>query len=131
MASRAPKRCTRVAGESPAAREATAKDRPAGPIRPIVSTSRSSRSLSEMVLPRAMSEFINDHSFIIKESGVTRIVGYIAASLDGFIATPDDGLDWLFAYDGMDLGEHDYGNFIKGIRTVSWAARPTISWRAR
>lgn len=49
---------------------------------------------------------------------MTRIVGYIAASLDGFIATPDDGLDWLFAYDGMDLGEHDYGNFIKGIRTV-------------
>jgi len=49
---------------------------------------------------------------------MARILGYIAASLDGFIATPDDGLDWLFKYDGLDLGEHDYGQFLKGIRTV-------------
>jgi dihydrofolate reductase len=49
---------------------------------------------------------------------MARILGYIAASLDGFIATPDDRLDWLFKYDGMDLGEHDYGLFLKRIRTV-------------
>lgn len=49
---------------------------------------------------------------------MARILGYIAASLDGFIATDDDGLDWLFKYDGMDLGAHDYRTFIKGIRTV-------------
>ncbi len=49
---------------------------------------------------------------------MAKILGYIACSLDGFIATPDDGLDWLFAYDGMDLGEHDYRHFIKRIRTV-------------
>ena len=49
---------------------------------------------------------------------MARIVGYIASSLDGFIATEDDSLDWLFAYDGLDLGEHDYRQFLKSIRTV-------------
>lgn len=49
---------------------------------------------------------------------MAKIVGYIAASLDGYIATHDDSLEWLFEYDGMDLGEHDYRMFIKGIRTV-------------
>ncbi len=49
---------------------------------------------------------------------MARIIGYIAASLDGYIATKDDSLDWLFKYDGMDLGEHDYNLFLKRIRTV-------------
>jgi len=46
------------------------------------------------------------------------ILGYIASSLDGFIATQNDSLDWLFKYDGIELGEHDYRHFIKRIRTV-------------
>jgi len=49
---------------------------------------------------------------------LARILGYIATSLDGFIATEDDSLDWLFAYDGLDLGQHDYRAFIKRMRTV-------------
>lgn len=49
---------------------------------------------------------------------MAKILGYIAASLDGFIAAPDDSLDWLFKYDGMDLGEHDYSLFLQRIRTV-------------
>ena len=49
---------------------------------------------------------------------MARILGYIAASLDGMITTEDDKLDWLFKYDGMDLGEHDYRTFITRIRTV-------------
>jgi len=49
---------------------------------------------------------------------MAKILGYIAASLDGFIATLDDSLDWLFKYDGMDLGEHDYSLFLQRIRTV-------------
>lgn len=49
---------------------------------------------------------------------MARILGYIASSLDGFIATDDDNLDWLFQYNDMDLGEHDYKLFIKRIRTV-------------
>jgi dihydrofolate reductase len=48
---------------------------------------------------------------------MARIVGYIATSVDGFIATPQGTLEWLTKYD-MDLGEHSYSNFIKGIRTV-------------
>lgn len=49
---------------------------------------------------------------------MAKILGYIATSLDGFIATEEDSLEWLFAYDGLDLGEHDYRKFIKRIRTV-------------
>ena len=49
---------------------------------------------------------------------MARIRGYIAASLDGFIADRDNRLDWLFAYDDMDLGEHDYRVFARTIRTV-------------
>ena len=49
---------------------------------------------------------------------MARIVGYIAASLDGYIATADDRLDWLFAHEGLDLGEHDYRVFLQRIRTV-------------
>ncbi|WP_136645279.1 dihydrofolate reductase family protein [Tabrizicola sp. YIM 78059] len=49
---------------------------------------------------------------------MARILGYIAASLDGFVAAADDSLDWLFAYNDMDLGEHGYDRFLKRIRTV-------------
>jgi dihydrofolate reductase len=52
------------------------------------------------------------------EGMMARIRGYIAASLDGLIATDDDNLDWLFKYNDMDLGEHDYRTFLKRIRTV-------------
>jgi dihydrofolate reductase len=49
---------------------------------------------------------------------MARILGYIATSLDGLIATEDDNLDWLFKYEDMDLGSHDYRAFLKRIRTV-------------
>ncbi|MBO3762553.1 dihydrofolate reductase family protein [Ciceribacter sp. L1K22] len=61
---------------------------------------------------------------------MARILGYIAASLDGLIATEDDTLDWLFQYDGMDLGEHDYRLFIERIRTVVMG-RGTYDFLAR
>jgi len=61
---------------------------------------------------------------------MARILGYIATSLDGFIATPDDSLDWLFAYGDLDLGEHDYRQFIKRIRTVVMG-RGTYDFLAR
>ncbi len=49
---------------------------------------------------------------------MARILGYIAASLDGLIATRNDGLDWLYAYDDADFGEHDHRRFLARIRTV-------------
>lgn len=60
---------------------------------------------------------------------MARILGYIAASLDGFIVDEKGSLDWLFKYDDMDLGEHDYRNFIKSIRTVVMG-RATYDWLA-
>ena len=58
---------------------------------------------------------------------MARIVGYIAASLDGFIADRDEGLSWLTRYDNVELGEHSYANFIKRIRTILMG-RATYDW---
>ena len=52
---------------------------------------------------------------------MAKIVGYIAASLDGFIADEDGNLDWLFKYGDADLGEHDYRSFIKSKSDEPWA----------
>lgn len=40
------------------------------------------------------------------------IRGYIAASLDGFIADRDGGIDWLKPYEELDLG---FGDFIENV----------------
>ena len=55
---------------------------------------------------------------------------YTASSLDGFIATPDENLDWLTQQPDLNLGEHDYRNFIKTISTVVMG-RTTYDWIAR
>jgi dihydrofolate reductase len=61
---------------------------------------------------------------------MARILGYIAASLDGFIAAEDENLDWLFKYDNADFGgEHHYSFFFKRIRTVVMG-RGTYDWIA-
>lgn len=46
------------------------------------------------------------------------ILGYIAASLDGYIATADDRLDWLFRHDEPGPGEKDYERFLRRVRTI-------------
>lgn len=65
---------------------------------------------------------------------MARIVGYIATSLDGFIATPEGNLDWL-VHQQFDAGELTYENFIAGIRTVvmgrdtyDWIANQDMDW---
>ncbi|HEY4202482.1 MAG TPA: dihydrofolate reductase family protein [Devosiaceae bacterium] len=60
---------------------------------------------------------------------MARIVGYIAASLDGFIATSEDSLEWLFGRGDLELGDYDYRLFIKRIRTVVMG-RSTYDWLA-
>lgn len=69
---------------------------------------------------------------------MARIVGYIAASLDGYIADPTESLDWLMNRSDLHLGEFDYNLFIKRIRTVvmgrstyEWMARQRIEWPYR
>lgn len=59
---------------------------------------------------------------------MARIVGYIATSLDGFIADADGSLEWLFTAP-FELGEHHYDAFIKTIRTVVMG-RATYDWMA-
>jgi dihydrofolate reductase len=60
---------------------------------------------------------------------MARIVGYIAASLDGFIADRNQQLGWLTKYDSVELGEHSYANFIAHIRTIVMG-RATYDWIA-
>jgi dihydrofolate reductase len=49
---------------------------------------------------------------------MARIRGYIASSLDGYIATPTGGIDWLTPYDTADFGEFAYAPFIATIRML-------------
>jgi len=46
---------------------------------------------------------------------MARIHLYVAASLDGYIATPDGGVAWLEPFNGHDYG---YKDFLAGIDTV-------------
>lgn len=66
---------------------------------------------------------------------MARIVGYIASSLDGFIADPHESLAWLTQRADMQLGEFDYNLFIQRIRTVvmgrgtyDWLVHESIPW---
>ena len=43
---------------------------------------------------------------------------YIATSLDGFIATPDGGLDWLFEIPNPDQSDYGYSEFMGGIDAI-------------
>ncbi|CEG24261.1 Dihydrofolate reductase [Planococcus massiliensis] len=54
-----------------------------------------------------------------------KLVCYIAASLDGYIATEDDSLDWLFKVE-MD-GDAGYAEFMETIDTVVMGRR-TYEW---
>jgi len=54
-----------------------------------------------------------------------KIVVFIAASLDGYIATKEDSLDWLFATEGE--GDNGYGEFLATVDTVVMGRR-TYGW---
>lgn len=44
-----------------------------------------------------------------------KIVGYIATSLDGYIARSDGGIDWLDPFQAVEYG---YADFLRGIEIV-------------
>lgn len=50
---------------------------------------------------------------------------FIASSLDGYIATKDENLDWLFTVEG--LGDNGYSDFYNTIDTVLMG-RTTYDW---
>ena len=54
-----------------------------------------------------------------------KLVLYIASSLDGYIATKEHNLDWLFAVDGD--GDNGYSNFYGTIDTIL-IGRVTYDW---
>lgn len=53
---------------------------------------------------------------------------YTASSLDGFIATEDDGLDWLFPLG--DLDSSSYPEFIAGVGALAMGSA-TYEWMVR
>lgn len=53
------------------------------------------------------------------------VILYIAASLDGYIATEDDSLEWLFRVEGE--GDNGYGAFYDTVDTVLMGRR-TYDW---
>ncbi len=44
-----------------------------------------------------------------------RVVFYTATTLNGFLATDDDSLDWLFATPGGEGGDEDFQRFLAGM----------------
>lgn len=47
--------------------------------------------------------------------GMTRAIFYTATTLDGYLATDDDSLDWLFAVPGGEGGDAAFRTFLDGI----------------
>ena len=56
------------------------------------------------------------------------LVLYIAASLDGYIATEDDSLEWLFNVEGE--GDNGYSEFYESVDTVLMGKK-TYDWIKR
>ena len=54
-----------------------------------------------------------------------KVVLYIAASLDGYIATNEHKLDWLFAVEGE--GDNGYSRFLETVDTILMG-RVTYDW---
>jgi dihydrofolate reductase len=62
---------------------------------------------------------------------MTKTVYYVATTLDGFIADPDDSLDWLLVQDIDPKGPTDYETFIAGVGSIVMGTT-TYEWiRAR
>lgn len=58
---------------------------------------------------------------------MTKLTYYTATTLDGYIADPDDSLDWLFRQDQDEQGPLSYEAFIKEIGAIVMGAT-TYEW---
>lgn len=58
---------------------------------------------------------------------MTRLSYYTATTLDGFLADPDNSLDWLFRQDQDEQGPLNYNEFIAGIGAIVMGAT-TYLW---
>ncbi|WP_457950082.1 dihydrofolate reductase family protein [Pseudarthrobacter sp. alpha12b] len=56
-----------------------------------------------------------------------RIQYFVAASLDGFIATPTDDLGWLLQFDGFEGGADSYNDFMAGVGCIVMGGE-TYAW---
>lgn len=58
---------------------------------------------------------------------MSRIQYFVAASIDGFIATAKDDLAWLLAFDGFEGGKESYETFMAGVGCIVMGGE-TFSW---
>ncbi|MDE8669707.1 dihydrofolate reductase family protein [Pseudarthrobacter sp. H3Y2-7] len=56
-----------------------------------------------------------------------RIQYFVAASLDGFIATAKDDLTWLLEFDGFEGGKESYESFMDGVGCIVMGGG-TFTW---
>lgn len=59
-----------------------------------------------------------------------RVVYNTATTLNGFLATDDDSLDWLFATPGGEGGDEDFTRFLEGIGVLVQGSS-TYEWVVR
>jgi len=58
---------------------------------------------------------------------MSRIQYFVAASLDGFIATSTDDLGWLLQFDGFEGGSESYETFMAGVGCIVMGG-DTYAW---
>ncbi|HWI44312.1 MAG TPA: dihydrofolate reductase family protein [Nocardioides sp.] len=58
---------------------------------------------------------------------MSKLIYYTATTLDGFIADPDDSLDWLMRQDQDEKGPLNYEDFIKDVGALVMG-RTTYEW---
>ncbi len=52
---------------------------------------------------------------------------FVAQSVDGYIATAEDSLDWLLGFDGFAGGEESYEAFFAGVGCIAMGGK-TFEW---
>lgn len=60
---------------------------------------------------------------------MAKVIYYVASSLDGFVATDDNNLDWLLAF-GFESFQAHYDRFLSGVGAIIMGAE-TFAWLRR